>query len=113
MSALIVNGSGSVYVERCGPVVELNLLGVQPSGSPAAALTQLFGSSGFPLGFRPARAFSVPMACASAPLISTTPRLYLTTGGRCDTNNPGVASYALVSYLTHDDWPTDLPGSAV
>lgn len=110
IGGLMINGNGRIYLERRGSSVLLNLYGVTPDGEPSNALVQLFGSSGFPSGFRPATSWSGPCGYTGTSSIAGIPRLYMNSGGRLAINNPGATLYGQYSYFTNDAWPSTLPG---
>lgn len=110
IGGLMENGSGNIYVQRRGDCVELNLYGVEPDGEPSNALIHLFGTSGFPNGFRPTASWSGPCGYLGESTITGIPRLFMTRAGRLDVNNPGAMLYAQYFYFTNDPWPPSLVG---
>lgn len=112
IGGLMQSASGRVYVQREGNVVELNIYGVTIPDPVSSQIVSMFGTNGFPQGFRPTASFSSALT-STGTIPDTFPiRLFMNNAGRCDSNNPGAPLYGQFLYLTRDAWPSSLPGIA-
>lgn len=107
--SLMEIGEGGIYVQRTGPVVELNLYGIAIPGAATSNLINLF-SSNFPQGFRPVASFTYPLITTSSSLEPFPIRIFMNGAGRCSVTDSGHTLFGLVHYLTRDSWPNSLPG---
>lgn len=111
ISSLMENADGgAVHVNRFGNLVELSIYGVEPSGEVSTSTTKVFGSSGFPAGFRPVTSMVFPLSTIAPLDPGMITRTYSNGNGRMDMNNPGQPLYGNVTFFTEDAWPSTLPG---
>lgn len=111
ISSLMENADGgTVRVNRVGNLVELSIYGVVPSGEVSTSTTRVFGSSGFPAGFRPMSSMVFPLSTVAPLDPGMLTRTYSDGYGRMDMNNPGAPLYGNVTFVTGDAWPSPLPG---
>lgn len=111
ISSLMENADGgTVRVNRVGNLVELSIYGVVPSGEVSTSTTRVFGSSGFPAGFRPMSSMVFPLSTVAPLDPGMLTRTYSNGNGRMDMNNPGTPLYGNVTFVTGDAWPSPLPG---
>lgn len=111
ISSLMENADGgTVRVNRVGNLVELSIYGVEPSGEVSTSTTKVFGSSGFPAGFRPVSSMVFPLSTLAPLDPGMLTRTYSNGNGRMDMNNPGQPLYGNVTFFTEDVWPSTLPG---
>lgn len=107
INSLILNGgpvSGTLGLQRVGPIVTLTAASLQLDGSGSSQLCSL------PSGFRPGTRIASEWCARDQPQYFD---VYSSGSVWCGRNGPGKSHNGLIAYTTTDAWPMTLPGSAV